>query len=134
MGDMYIYLLTGDEVQRFDQQMSEIVEPFITHTRRISRLAESSSVKSFRTTMDLLALIQKSVGVPEIMEESTRLLNQMEGVISFLEEFGDGLEDALMDIATITDNILRLFEASVCYEWQGLPADSPARGREEKAA
>lgn len=122
MPDDYIYLLTGDTLKDFDQSMNGIIDPFVTHQNRLSRLVIGSGKEVHEIGMGFISLIQQASSNPEILELCERLAESMDKQLTYYEEFKEACDSILGDVVEINQNIVQLFERMVC-ERQGLPME-----------
>lgn len=121
MAEEYIYLLTGDTLKDFDESMNDIVDPFVTHTNRLGRLISGTGNEMQEIGMGFVSMMAEATSHPETLEVCERLAESMDKQLAYYEEFQEVCEILLDDIVSVHQNVVDLFEKTVCQERQGLP-------------
>jgi hypothetical protein len=131
MSDDYIYLLTGDTLKEFDEEMNRIIDPFITHTNRLERLVSGSGKAIHEMGMGFVNVIQRATSNPEILETAYEIAESMDQQLSYYEDFDEACRQLLQDLVEVNQSVVSLFEKMVCKQDRYLTGQ---RGRNPEAA
>lgn len=122
--DARMYTLSGDNLKNFDEGINAIMDPFFTHSARVRLVSETLGKEVYGTNMGLVSLIQQASNNPEITSHCLRLAESMDRSLRFQEELMESIEAILIDMKSVAEAVLGLFEAMTEHDRQGLPVAS----------